>query len=364
MTSAQTVTAVAPGRVNLIGEHTDYNGGRCLPFALPVVTMTTVTARADDLVTVSSRQSGTWEGTLADVSAGVTGWAAYVAGVVWALRDAGWPVGGLSVEIDSSVPLGAGLSSSASLECAVATGIAGLLGRPLDRAGRLELAELCRRAETEYVGAPTGGMDQLASMLGAPDTALLLDFAGGAAAGPGAGPGAGPAVTAVPLPLAATGLAVLVTESGVRHELADGDGGYAQRRRECEAGDERRMRHVRSEDARVEAAVAAIAASDWETLGTLMTASHVSLRDDFEVSIPRLDVAVAAALDGGALGARLTGGGFGGCTIALVRADETGVVRAAIDAAYRDAGWPAPSHRLVLPAAGARLVEPVPGRGR
>jgi galactokinase len=355
VTSAQTVTALAPGRVNLLGEHTDYNGGRCLPFALPVATFATVTALADDRVVVASRQAGTWEGTHADVDAGVPGWAGYVAGVVWALRSAGWPVGGLSIEIDSSVPLGAGLSSSASLECAVATGVAGLLGRPLDGAARLELAELCRRAEAEYVGAPTGGMDQVASMLGAPETALLLDFSAGTAGSGTAG--AGPGVTAVPLPLAAAGLAVLVTESGVHHELAAGDGGYAQRRRECEAGDPRRLRHVRSEDERVGAAVAAIAAGDWSGLGALMTASHASLRDDFEVSIPRLDVAVAAALDGGALGARLTGGGFGGCTIALVRADRTGTVRAAVDAAYRDSGWPAPTHRLVLPSAGARLVD-------
>ena len=351
MTSAQTVTAVAPGRVNLIGEHTDYNGGRCLPFALPVATTASLTARSDDRVVVTSRQAGRWEGSLADVDAGeVTGWASYVAGVLWALRAADWPVGGAEIDLDSSVPLGGGLSSSASLECAVATAVAGLLGRPLDRAGRRAIAELCRRAETEYVGAPTGGMDQLASMLGAPDTALLLSFASPS-----------PDVTAVPLPLSAAGLVVLVTDSGVRHELASGDGGYAQRRRECEAGDPRRMRHVTSEDARVGAAVAAIGARDWTTLGSLMTASHLSLRDDFEVSIPRLDVAVAAAIDAGALGARLTGGGFGGCTIALVRAGSSDAVRTGIDAAYRDSGWSAPRHRVVLPAAGARVVGGLPG---
>ncbi|WP_308281399.1 galactokinase family protein [Pimelobacter sp. 30-1] len=329
MTSA---TATAPGRVNLIGEHTDYNGGRCLPFAIPLATTATVTVRDDAALVVEG--SG---------DADATG---YVAGVVWALREAGWDVPGLDVAVTTDLPIGGGLSSSAALECSVAVAIAGLLGQPLDRPGRRRIAEACRRAETEHVGAPTGGMDQLASMLGSAGGALLLDFADPAA----------PRVSDVPLPLAAAGLRILVTDSGVRHVLADGDGGYAQRRRECAAGDVRRLRHVATEDARVGSAVAAIAAGDWPGLGLLMTASHVSLREDFEVSLPQLDAAVDAAIGSGALGARLTGGGFGGCTIALV--PETGVaaVRAAIDDAYGAAGWEAPAHRVVLPAVGARLI--------
>ena len=344
MTSA---TATAPGRVNLIGEHTDYNGGRCLPFAIPLAATATVTARHDDAVRVTSEQAGRWEGTLEQVDAGAApGWAAYVGGVVAELRATGWPVPGLDVHVDSTVPLGGGLSSSAALECAVATALAGLLDRPLDVSGRRLLAEACRRAETSYVGAPTGGMDQLVSMLGTDGHALLLDFADPDS----------PVVTPVALPLAEAGLTLLVTDTGVRHALADGDGGYAQRRRECAAGDARRLRHVSTEDARVGSAVAAIRSGDWTTLGVLMTASHVSLREDFDVSVPQLDTAVDAALASGALGARLTGGGFGGCTIALVPRAEAQPVAAAIDDAYRALGWQPPTHRTLLPAAGARLA--------
>ncbi|AIY17453.1 galactokinase [Pimelobacter simplex] len=331
MTSA---TATAPGRVNLIGEHTDYNGGRCLPFAIPLATTATVTVRDEPGLVVESSADADGSGT------------EYVAGVVWALREAGWDVPGLDVAVTTDLPLGGGLSSSAALECAVAVAVAGLLGRPLDRSGRRSIAEACRRAETEHVGAPTGGMDQLASMLGTADGALLLDFADPAR----------PRVRDVPLPLAAAGLTVLVTDTGVRHVLADGDGGYAQRRRECAAGDPRRLRHVTTEDARVGAAVEAIEARDWGTLGVLMTASHTSLREDFEVSVPELDTAVDAALAAGALGARLTGGGFGGCTIALVAEATAPAIATAVDDAYAAAGWPAPTHRTVRPAAGARLL--------
>ncbi|WP_436699687.1 galactokinase [Nocardioides sp. BYT-33-1] len=330
------VVARAPGRVNLIGEHTDYNGGLCLPFAIDLATTATVRRRSDGRIRTTSREA----------VAGDRHWQEYVVGVVAQLRRIGWEVPGLDIDLVSTLPLGGGLSSSAALECAVATAIAGVVGAPLDESGRRVLAEACRRAETDHVGAPTGGMDQLAAMLCSPGHALLIDFAD---------PGC-PATTPVPLPIAADGLSLLVSDSRVRHALADGDGGYAQRRRECAAGDPRRRRHVATENARVRAAVDAIGDRDWPRLGELMTASHVSLRDDYEVSVPQLDRAVDAALAAGALGARLTGGGFGGCTIALVAADRVGAVREAVDAAYAERRWASPRHHVVAPGPGAQVL--------
>lgn len=338
-----TARAVAPGRVNLIGEHTDYNRGLCLPFAIPLATTATVTARDDDRLRVASDRGEPWEGVRGERA---TGWASYVVGVLWALEQAGWELPGLEISLSSTIPLGGGLSSSAALECSVAVAVAGLLDRPLDRAGRLELAEVCRRAETEYVGAPTGGVDQLASLLATEGHGVLVDFADPAA----------PEATNVPLDLASAGLTILVTDTGVRHSLADGDGGYAQRRAEAEAGDPRRLRHVRTENARVRDTVAAVAAGDWAAVGRLLTASHVSLRDDYEVSCRELDVTVDAALAAGALGARMTGGGFGGCAISLVASDAVMELGAAVDTAYAAQGWERPVHHEVQPSAGARLV--------
>ncbi|TWG95013.1 galactokinase [Nocardioides sp. J9] len=330
-----TVRATAPGRVNLIGEHTDYNGGLCLPIAIPLGTTATVTRRDDEAVHVTSDRAP--EG---------SAWRQYVDGVVAELRTLGWAVPGLDIEVTSTLPLGGGLSSSAALECAVATAVAGLLGHELDSHLRRVLAEVARRAETLHVGAPTGGMDQLASMLGWPDHALLLDFADLER----------PGVTPVPCRPGAAGVVLLVTDTGVRHRLADGDGGYAQRRRECEAGDPRRWRHVRSENERVRAAAAAMEAGAWGRVGELMVASHVSLRDDFEVSCRELDLTVEAALAAGALGSRMTGGGFGGCTITVTHEGRVDAVRDGIDAAYEAAGLPRPVHHEVAPAEGARLT--------
>ncbi|WP_240771237.1 galactokinase [Nocardioides sp. GY 10113] len=358
--------ASAPGRVNLIGEHTDYNGGLCLPFALPLETTVELTPRPDGEVHLRSAEAGRWDGTLDDVRAGAaTGWAAYVAGVLWALAEAGHPVPGCDLRISSTVPLGAGLSSSASLEAAVAVALADHLGLPLDDAGRRSLATACIRAETEYVGAPTGGLDQLAVLLAEEGTAVLIDFEE-------------PTTTRrVPLALPGAGLGILVTDTGVRHQLAAG-GGYAERRAQCEAaaralgrptlrpveiGDldrlydpvlRRRARHVVTENARVTAVAAAAGAGDWTRVGAHLTASHASLRDDFEVTVPALDLAAATAEEHGALGARMTGGGFGGSTLALVPLARADAVRAGIDEAFTRHGLPRPTHHLVEPSAGAR----------
>lgn len=365
-----TVTSVAPGRVNLIGEHTDYNHGLCLPYAIPLACTATLTVREDRRLTIASDKGEPWSGSLDDVSARtVTGWTSYVAGVIWALGQDGWQVPGLDITISSTIPLGGGLSSSAALECAVAVGLAGLLGHELDTAARLHLAEACRRAETEYVGAPTGGMDQLASLLGAVDQAVLIDFADPT----------NPSAVPVTLPFSEAGLTVIVTDTGVRHSLADGDGGYAQRRAECEAAattlgvaslreattadldvltdpvERARTRHVVTENARVRGVVAAVDTQDWVALGRLLEESHASLRDDFAVSCPELDAAVDAALRSGALGARMTGGGFGGCSIALVPVAEVAQVKLSIDHVYALRGWQPPLHHELAPSAGAGL---------
>jgi galactokinase len=335
----------APGRVNLIGEHTDYNHGLCLPIPLPHATYAACAVRDDDLVAVvSAQEPEPWVGPPGTA----TGWAGYAAGVVWALREEGVDVPGLDVAVDSSVPVGAGLSSSAALECAVARLVADLVG-PLDPE---LLVRAAIRAETVLVGAPTGGLDQTVALLAPEGQALLLDFSSGSRR---------------QLPWRPEGLSLLVVDTGVRHRHADGE--YADRRRSCEracaelgvaslrdvhladlAGRSGewlpRARHVVTENDRVSSFVDAVAASDWRTAGALMTASHVSLRDDFEVSCAELDATVTAAIDAGALGARMTGGGFGGSAIALVPGERLDGVTAAVDRAYDDRGWDRPSYLL------------------
>ncbi len=261
--------------------------------------------------------------------------------MLWALREHGWDVPGLDVEVDSTVPLGAGLSSSAALEVSVAVAVAGLLGRDLTPALRRELVDACVRAETEVAGAPTGGLDQMASLLCRADHALLIDFSDGS-------------TRDVPLPLADAGLRLLVIDTRVHHSHADG--GYADRRAESERGDPRRLRHVTSENARVRDAVTALEQGEWDALGRLMTASHASLRDDYEVSAAELDTAVDAAIAGGALGSRMTGGGFGGSAIALVRREAVDTVSTAVAEAFSDAGHRAPDFLVAVPSGPAETL--------
>jgi galactokinase len=355
----------APGRVNLIGEHTDYNGGPCLPVALPHATYAAVARRDDDGVRIaSSRAEEVWSGTLAGTGPGdVAGWAAYVAGVVWAMREAGHDLPGVDIVIDSTVPLGAGLSSSAAIECATAVALAGLTGLHLSPDVRRALAQACMRAEAEVAGAPTGGMDQMVAMLAEAGAALMIDFG---------------QHTAEPVRLDLEDHTLLVTDTRVSHVLTDG--GYGSRRADCEAAAEelgvptlrqanladltritdhvrrRRAHHVVTEIERVAWAVQAIEAIDWTGLGRLLLASHASLRDDFEVSCPELDTAVGAAVAAGALGARMTGGGFGGSAVALVPSGRAGLVADAIDVAFAEAGFGPPQHLLAPPSSAAGPV--------
>jgi len=353
----------APGRVNLIGEHTDYNGGLCLPVALAHRTYAAVRRRGDS----TARLVSAWDAAAArtlDLDAvapgTVDGWTAYVAGVAWALRERGLRVAGFDVAVDSCVPVGSGLSSSAALSCSTALALDTLHGLAQDRAA---LAADCVRAENEVAGAPTGGMDQAAALRTTPGHALLLDCRD-------------ESVRHVPFDPAAAGLALLVVDTRAEHALVDGQ--YARRRATCEEaarllgvptlrdltgspGDAeralatladgtadgdlrvRRVRHVLSEIARVEAFVALLDAGRLRETGPLLDASHASLRDDYEVSCRELDVAVEAARAAGALGARMTGGGFGGSAIALVEAEAVGTVAEAVDAAFARAGLRPPA---------------------
>lgn len=349
----------APGRVNLIGEHVDYNDGLCLPIALPQRTYAAAAARTDGRVRLASLQvAESYDLPLTEVAPGVpSGWGAYAAGVLGLLQQTGHPVTGADVLISSAVPVGAGLSSSAALEAAVGAAASELfdLGLLADDQSRSQLAEICRRAENEIAGAPTGGMDQAAALRSQADHALLLDCRDGS-------------IRQVPFDLAAAGLTLLVIDTRAEHALVDGQ--YAERRASCEEAAEllgvpslreipiseldaalerlpndllrRRTEHVVREIDRVRQAAAALEANDFVALGELFTASHASLRDLFEVSCAELDAAVEVALAQDALGARMTGGGFGGSAIALVATDQAEAVITAITADYAARGWTAP----------------------
>ncbi len=356
----------APGRVNLLGGP-DYNEVLVLPFALTAGVSVAASRRSGNQITVSSRWAGGGPVSLriGELEPGsVSGWAAYPAGVAWALREAGHLAGGADVAIDADLPAGAGLSSSAALTCAVALALSEVYERPVPRP---ELASLTRRAENDFAGVPSGAMDQLAALHCRAGQALLLDCRT-------------LTETAVPLDLAAAGLELVVIDTRARRALADGR--YAERRKACLdaaaalgvrslreiTGDpeaparladpviRRAAGHVISEYRRVVAAADLLRRGDLAGLGGLLTASHRSLRDDFEVSWPEADEAVEAALHSGALGARLTGGGFGGCVIALVAADRTARVRDAVTSRFARRGWPEPRFMDAVPSASARRI--------
>jgi galactokinase len=360
----------APGRVNLIGEHTDYNEGFVLPFAIDAACTATVRGLDEPVLRIASaQQPERAELALAELAPGPAGWAGYVAGVVWALRERGAPVGGSAIEVDSTVPVGSGLSSSAALVCSVATAVdeAFRLGLSAD-----ELLAVTRSAENDYVGAPTGGMDQLAALRCVPDHALVCDMRT-------------LHTEQIPFDLAAAGLTVLVIDSRAEHRHADGE--YRARRAGCERAAEllgvralrdvavdeldaalhrlpddelrRYTRHIVTEDDRVLRTVELLRGGRVREIGELLTRSHVSMRDDYRITIPELDVAVDTLLESGALGARMTGGGFGGCVIALLEPNRVDAAAGAAARAYASRGYRAPTHFTVRPAAGAhRVVEP------
>lgn len=355
----------APGRVNLIGEHTDYNDGYVLPFALPQRTVAAARRLESPEWTVhSTLTDDTVRFGESDLIPGrVTGWAAYVAAVIWALREAGHPVGGAQLHLDSDVPLGAGLSSSAAMECAVLAALAALSDVDIPLSQRPRLAQ---HAENAYVGAPTGILDQSASILCRAGHALFLDCRDGS-------------TEQVPFDPAAAGLAMLVIDTRAPHRHADGE--YAARRASCEAAAEllgvaalrdieptgldaalaalpddtirRRVRHIVTENQRVLDTVDLLRSGDVPAIGPLLTGSHASMRDDYEISAPQVDTAVETAVRSGAYGARMTGGGFGGCVLALVDAEATGKVANAVRDAFAAAHYTAPATFLAHPSPGA-----------
>jgi galactokinase len=355
----------APGRVNLIGEHTDYNEGLVLPIALPNQIVVTASTRGDGRIAVASDgRSGVTEFAIDELAPGsVDDWASYPAGAAWILRESGYPIGGANLRFESDLPSGAGLSSSAALLCATLVALLGLSDIEVDPA---EVARLAQRAENQYVGAPVGLMDQTASMCCTEGHALFFDIRA-------------MSIDQIPFNPSADGLTLLVVDVKAPHRHVDGE--YAARRKSCEQAAaelgvpalrsiafedldaalarlsddvvRRRVRHVVTEIRRVEDTVALMRSGHLREIGPLFTASHVSLRDDFEITVPELDVAVDTALEAGALGARMTGGGFGGCIIALVDADAADSVLAAIEKAFAEKGFNAPSSLAATPSAGA-----------
>ena len=360
----------APGRVNLIGEHTDYNDGFVMPAAIGFYTWVAAAPRADRMLTVRSENfGGVVEVSLDAIPQGATNhWSDYVRGVAGVLERAGHRLRGADLLIKGEVPMGAGLSSSAAIEVGTGTALMALSGLPADG---VALARFCQQAEHEYVGTRCGIMDQFISANGRAGHALMLDCR---------------SLTFQLAPLAGP-VSLVICNTLVKHELATGE--YNVRRAECEAGvrhiarskagikalrdvtlDElerfghdltpvirQRCRHVIGENARVVAAAAALAANDLAEFGRLMGESHASLRDDYQVSCPELDVMVELAqAQDGVLGARMTGGGFGGCTVNLVRAERVDAFRAAVGEGYRKATGHAPEIHVCTAADGAREV--------
>jgi galactokinase len=359
----------APGRVNLIGEYTDFNEGFVMPLALPHTAVAAVSRRSDGVLRIHSADI---EGPIVELHVDAlepranTSWAAYPAGVVWVLREAGHAITGADIHLASTVPTGAGLSSSAALEVVTALALNDLFELGL---ARPELARLAQRAENDFVGVPCGVMDQTASACCDEGHALHLDCRD-------------LSIRQIPFDLPAHGLELLVVDTRVKHAL--GDGAYAERREGCEEGarqlgvshlrdvayeeldaalarlsDERvrrYVRHVVSDDQRVERVVALLDAGDVRAIGPVLTDGHASLRDDLRISCPELDLVVDTATSSGALGARMTGGGFGGSAIVLVESADADTVTKAVEEAFAAAGFTAPRVFPAVPSAGARRL--------
>ncbi|NCX33338.1 MAG: galactokinase [Actinobacteria bacterium] len=353
----------APGRVNLIGEHIDYSDGFVLPFAIQARTYCALRIRSDERIRVATNQHkrDIFESSISELKP-QTGpvWSRYILGVLWAL---GVKVG-VEILVDSEVPSGAGLSSSAALECSVAIALNHHLelGRSLT-----ELARITQRAENEYVGVPCGIMDQSISLMGRAGHALLLDCRD-------------LSTRQIKVDFESHDLKLLIVDTRAHHALADG--GYAERRAQCESVAKalgvramrdlslgeleaartrlpdvnyKRARHAVTEISRVLEAVKVLEADDFSNFGDLLTKSHQSLRDDYNVSCPELDLAVDTALNLGALGARMVGGGFGGSAIALIRSDDAAKVALGIEQAFEKRGFSSPRFFDSLPGDGARV---------
>ncbi|MFG2682760.1 galactokinase [Streptomyces sp. NPDC048392] len=360
----------APGRVNLIGEHTDYNDGFVMPFALPHTAVAAVSRRDDGILRLHSADiaADPVELRVADLAPGSDkSWTAYPSGVVWALRDAGHELTGADIHLASTVPSGAGLSSSAALEVVVALALNDLYALGLRG---WQLARLCQRAENVYVGAPVGIMDQTASACCEAGHALFLDTRD-------------LSQRRIPFDLAAEGMRLLVVDTRVKHSHSEGE--YGKRRAGCEKGAallgvdalrdvayagldaalerladheevRRLVRHVVTEDERVERVVSLLESGDTRAIGPVLVEGHASLRDDFRISCPELDLVVDTALASGALGARMTGGGFGGSAIVLAEESDVDAITKAVEDAFAAAGFTAPRVFEAVPSAGARRV--------
>ena len=358
------LVAAAPGRVNLIGEHIDYSEGFVLPFAIKDRTWAAARKRDDSIVRIASvqRRNKIVTVDIKDVKPGLKGeWERYALGVLWSMGV----TSGVDLMIDGHVPLGAGLSSSAALECSVANALNHLfdMGFSLE-----ELARLTQRAENQYVGVPCGIMDQSVSLMATNGFALLLDCRD-------------LSTRNIPFDVASHGLELLIIDTQAHHALTDG--GYAERRASCESVAAKlsiksmreltmeqldssrhliteteyiRARHAVTEMKRVLDCVEALSIGDFVKVGQLINASHVSLRDDYTVSCPELDTAVDASLAAGAMGSRMVGGGFGGSAIALIQASKTTQTIRAVEKAFADKKFKTPRFFTSLPSQGAELI--------
>ena len=360
------IVTEAPGRVNLIGEHVDYCDGFVMPFAINDRTYAAISKRTDRLIRIASKQR---PGEIFEISLdrlapeGEGDWERYILGVIWAFGDR--IDSGLEILVDGGVALGAGLSSSAALECSIATGLNKLFNSNLSLP---ELARLAQRAENGYVGVPCGIMDQSVSLMAQAGNALLLDCRD-------------LSTEQIPLDLASAGLELLIIDTRAHHALVDG--GYAERRASCESAAKKlgikalrdcsvselesarsklteleymRAEHVVNDIARVHATVELLKRNDFVSVGKILTESHISLRDRFEISCPELDLAVDTALAHKSLGGRMIGGGFGGSAIALFNVADIEPAKLAIAGAFKEAGYVEPRFFTSLPSSGAAVV--------